>query len=719
VRRHSKASPALETSTAEAHRLGRFALTLLAAAVAALMLVGVAPAAAATQKTCAEIGGSNAHCFDGAETPATEELRPARMAVNEETGDVYVINTPADAVDVFSPTGVFIEELRVPVEAGGTFHFENPAFGFDGEFDGIAVDNSSAATKGSVYVVGFEFGSIENRLTAFDKNGAFEWQTHTNVEATAAAVDPSGNLWIGSVSGVQQRSTTDGSPIGPSYGASKEAYDGLAIDSSGNFYFVTLAYGLDPGTTWQRLAPVETSTETEFDSVPAYGVATNWSNNDVFVDHQTSIEQYTSTDTSKGSFGSGPYRGLAVDGSRERAYLANSASNTIEIWSLAEEGPSGPTNLRTLTVTKSAGGTGGIGAVSSKPKGINCGAACDSAVASMYKSTPVTLTAKPSLGSTFVEWTGACSGASTTCTVPMAEDEEVTAVFGGTSKAILNPQALTLSKGESSGKGTIKAAGLACEAECSETTVLYQGPTGVAPKNKPGKTVELKATAVFGSEFSGWSGSGCSGTGTCLVTMEEAKSVTATFTAKPNATLTVDKAGTGTGAISSKPKAINCGFTCTTQDASVPEGEAILLTAKPALGMTFAGWSGGGCSGTGTCTVSLSEATTVTAEFSGSPKAILNPQALTLTKAGSGYGTVKAAGLTCEVLCTSAVSLYQGPTGVAPKNKPGKTVILKAISAPGAKPVQWSGCESNPTPSECSVTMEAAREVTATFDELE
>jgi hypothetical protein len=149
----------------------------------------------------------------------------------------------------------------------------------------------------------------------------------------------------------------------------------------------------------------------------------------------------------------------------------------------------------------------------------------------MYKNTPVTLTAKPSTGSTFVEWTGDCSGASTTCTLPMAEAESVGAVFGGTSKAIANPQALTLSKGESTGYGTVKAAGLACEADCSSTTVLYQGPTGVAPKNKPGKTVELKATPAYGSSFTGFSGAGCSGTSPCLVTMEEAREVTATFTA--------------------------------------------------------------------------------------------------------------------------------------------------------------------------------------------
>ena len=39
----------------------------------------------------------------------------------------------------------------------------------------------------------------------------------------------------------------------------------------------------------------------------------------------------------------------------------------------------------------------------------------------------------------------------------------------------------------------------------------------------------LSASAAEGSKFNGWSGSGCTGTGTCKVTMSEAKEVTAEF----------------------------------------------------------------------------------------------------------------------------------------------------------------------------------------------
>jgi hypothetical protein len=77
-------------------------------------------------------------------------------------------------------------------------------------------------------------------------------------------------------------------------------------------------------------------------------------------------------------------------------------------------------------------------------------------------------------------------------------------------------------------------------------------------------------------------------------------------------TLTVIKAGTGSGTVTSAPAGISCGSDC--QQSSV-QSTSVTLTAAPIPGATFTGWSGGGCSGTGTCVVSLSADTTVTATF--------------------------------------------------------------------------------------------------------
>ena len=44
-----------------------------------------------------------------------------------------------------------------------------------------------------------------------------------------------------------------------------------------------------------------------------------------------------------------------------------------------------------------------------------------------------------------------------------------------------------------------------------------------------------------------------------------------------------------------------------------------MLTATADPGSTFAGWSGGGCSGTATCTVTMNSDTAVTATFTANP----------------------------------------------------------------------------------------------------
>jgi len=68
------------------------------------------------------------------------------------------------------------------------------------------------------------------------------------------------------------------------------------------------------------------------------------------------------------------------------------------------------------------------------------------------------------------------------------------------------------------GNGNVSSdlAGINCPGDCSG---LYDSSTSIV----------LTATANAGSEFSGWSGGNCSGTGNCTITMDEDKTVTATF----------------------------------------------------------------------------------------------------------------------------------------------------------------------------------------------
>ncbi len=140
-----------------------------------------------------------------------------------------------------------------------------------------------------------------------------------------------------------------------------------------------------------------------------------------------------------------------------------------------------------------------------------------------------------------------------------------------------------------------------------------------------GDVVTLNANAASGSAFTGWSGA-CSGSGGCTVTMTQARSVTAQFTnTSPTPTmrtLTVTKAGGGTGTVTSSPVGINCGSDCS---QSYTDGTSVTLTAAPASGSNFAGWDGEGCSGTGTCTVSMTQARDVTATFGTQTQSPITP----------------------------------------------------------------------------------------------
>jgi hypothetical protein len=81
--------------------------------------------------------------------------------------------------------------------------------------------------------------------------------------------------------------------------------------------------------------------------------------------------------------------------------------------------------------------------------------------------------------------------------------------------------------------------------------------------------------------------------------------------ATPKFTLTVAKAGGGSGSVTSSFGPIACGATCA---GDYDQGSSVILTATPLSGSTFAGWSGA-CTGNGSCTVTIDSAKTVTATF--------------------------------------------------------------------------------------------------------
>ena len=254
-------------------------------------------------------------------------------------------------------------------------------------------------------------------------------------------------------------------------------------------------------------------------------------------------------------------------------------------------GCGGGSDTHTLSVTAS-----GPGGVSSSPAGIGCQSATCNGAFNVGQS--VTLTAKPSAGASFGGWTGACSGSSSTCVVAMSADKQVGASFVG---AGAGTHTVTVTAA-GSGAVTSSPPGISCPTQC---TASFTANTAVT----------LTAVTQGGSTFSGWTGD-CTGAATCALALAGDQTVTATFTTPPNShRITVNVSGHGS--VKSTPAGIDCPTgACASFFA---DGSSLTLGATPDSGQTFNGWSGGGCSGTQDCTITIGADATTTATFAAVP----------------------------------------------------------------------------------------------------
>ena len=124
--------------------------------------------------------------------------------------------------------------------------------------------------------------------------------------------------------------------------------------------------------------------------------------------------------------------------------------------------------------------------------------------------------------------------------------------------------------------------------------------------------------------------------------------------------LTTSLQGNGFGRVTSNPAGIDCGNDC---DDPFPPLNNVVLTGTPDNGSTFAGWSGGGCSGTAPCTVKMDADKTVTASFtlSGSGEPALNAAVLPYARAigmgetATAFGTLINSGTLTATSCALAL----------------------------------------------------------------
>ena len=196
----------------------------------------------------------------------------------------------------------------------------------------------------------------------------------------------------------------------------------------------------------------------------------------------------------------------------------------------------------------------------------------------------------------------------------------------------------------------------------------------VKPEYNLDELVELTATADPGWTFTGWSGGASGSDNPLTVTMDENKTITATFT-KDEVNLTVVANPSEGGSVSTDPAG-----------TVFQAGVEVVLTATSNPGWTFTGWSGDVTSTNNSLTITMDSNKNISANFT-------------------------------QIVYTLSVAIDPLNSGTVTLDPPqttynyGDVVTLSPTASPGYTFTGWSGA----TVTDNKVTIQGNTSITATF----
>jgi uncharacterized repeat protein (TIGR02543 family) len=380
-------------------------------------------------------------------------------------------------------------------------------------------------------------------------------------------------------------------------------------------------------------------------------------------------------------------------------------------WSGDLQGTANPQNV-TMTANKSITATFGIDTFTVTLTSAGNGTVSKSPNQAVYQyGTPISMTATPSAGYHFVNWTGDTTTTLNPYATVVTRDRALEANFAintypvtvtpiGSGTVVKNPDlgatyphgtVLTLTANPSAGQSFVGWAGDTTTATNPLTVTVtsarnYQARftaavnvtvvgSGTVTKNPNqtaydlGSTVQLTATPNAGFFFTGWSGDTTTATNPLNLPVNNERNVTATFTTAFTLNLTT----IGNGTASKNPDQPN-----------YQNGTVVQLTATPNAGDTFVGWSGDASGSTSPINVTMNTNKNITALFT-----------WRLTTTATGPGTV---------------TKNPNQTTYAP----GTLVTLTAVPNANCHFVGWTG-DTTAATSPITVAMNANRSFTATF----
>lgn len=309
---------------------------------------------------------------------------------------------------------------------------------------------------------------------------------------------------------------------------------------------------------------------------------------------------------------------------------------------------------------------------------LTCSSSCE---IDILEDSAVTLTATPDNDSTFVGWGGDCSGTGS-CNLTMSSAMDVTVNFDQI--PVSYPLSIEVA-GSGGGDIYLDGAILDCDNGC---TVNILENTDVT----------LTATPNGGSTFAGWAGA-CQGSGSCQITMDSPKGVTANFNDNQEPLqfqLSINVIGSGSGQLFLNNNPIVCNNSCA---FGFDADTAVSLSASALQNSSFIGWSGD-CQGTGFCDLIMDSAKTITVNFAENGEPILFPLTIDLIGTGAGQLFLDGDLLTCNGSCTIEI-------------EEDSAVSLTATPDANSIFAGWGGaCEGTES---CDLTMDSAKSITASF----
>ncbi len=262
--------------------------------------------------------------FTGSGANALSE--PAGVAVNDESEDVYVVDTGHNRVEQYNSTGGTVL---------GEFNGSSAPTGAFSAPEAIAVDNDLlSGSHGDVYVADTGHSVIDE----FSSTGTYEGQLTGTCETAGetppacvgstfiafeelhgVAVDAEGNVWVYEDEAASEGEVAEFSDSGlflKAFRTERGTKPGIALDSSGHVYVV---FGSGD------VGEYEASSGTELgknENENAAGIAVDA--NDLFIDTASSIEEYGLTEPFSSRVEVFPISGLTESGG-----VAASAAGTI------------------------------------------------------------------------------------------------------------------------------------------------------------------------------------------------------------------------------------------------------------------------------------------------------------------------------------------------------------------------------------------------------